>query len=89
MQTIGLADGLLRLAILAGTLTGCGQKGPLVLPDAQHPHKQIGLPKSSTTPTSPPAAEQASPAAQPSPAAPVSPPTQTAPTAAPAPAPQI
>ncbi len=36
---------LLVAAAVAGTLLGCGQKGPLVLPDAQHPHKKIGVGK--------------------------------------------
>jgi predicted small lipoprotein YifL len=34
---------------VAGTLLGCGQKGPLVLPDAQHPHKKIGVGKPPAT----------------------------------------
>ncbi len=43
---------LLVAAAVAGTLLGCGQKGPLVLPDAQHPHphKKIGVGKPSATP---------------------------------------
>jgi predicted small lipoprotein YifL len=41
---------LLVAAAVAGTLLGCGQKGPLVLPDAQHPHKKIGVGKSPATP---------------------------------------
>jgi len=67
---------LLVAAAVAGTLLGCGQKGPLVLPDAQHPHKKIGIGK-------PPAA--------PAPAAPSSgapSPGKTPPPAAPDPAPQ-
>jgi predicted small lipoprotein YifL len=42
---------LLLAALLAGT--GCGQKGPLVLPDAQHPKKKVklpGAPASNSTP---------------------------------------
>ncbi len=39
----------LLLAIAGGVaialLGACGQKGPLVLPDAQHPHRKIGMPK--------------------------------------------
>ena len=50
---------LLLVAGLSTCLLGCGQKGPLVLPDAQHPHKKIGIGK-------PPA----SPAPAPTPAAP-------------------
>jgi predicted small lipoprotein YifL len=41
---------LLIAAAVAGILLGCGQKGPLVLPDAQHPHKKIGVGKTSATP---------------------------------------
>ena len=41
---------LLIAASVAGTLLGCGQKGPLVLPDAQHPHKKIGVGKPAATP---------------------------------------
>jgi predicted small lipoprotein YifL len=41
---------LLIAASVAGTLLGCGQKGPLVLPDAQHPHKKIGVGKPPATP---------------------------------------
>jgi predicted small lipoprotein YifL len=35
----------LIVAGLLGAMLGCGQKGPLVLPDAQHPHKKIGIGK--------------------------------------------
>lgn len=44
---------------LTGAVLGCGQKGPLVLPDAQRPHKQIGFPRApapkpaTTAPTAP------------------------------------
>jgi predicted small lipoprotein YifL len=41
---------LLIAAAAAGILLGCGQKGPLVLPDAQHPHKKIGVGKPSAAP---------------------------------------
>jgi len=41
---------LLVAAAVAGTLLGCGQKGPLVLPDAQHPHKKIGVGKPPAAP---------------------------------------
>jgi predicted small lipoprotein YifL len=49
---------LTRLILLAVILTGagCGQKGPLVLPDAQHPRKKVKLPaipKPASTPASP------------------------------------
>jgi predicted small lipoprotein YifL len=61
---------LLIVGALVG-MTGCGQKGPLVLPDAQHPpHKKIRSPQSRPTPapapaptaTTPPAADQPPPA---------------------------
>jgi len=32
------------LLALVGLLAGCGQKGPLVLPDQQHPHKTLKFP---------------------------------------------
>ena len=56
---------LLVAAAVAGTLLSCGQKGPLVLPDAQHPHKKIGVGKPSAAPraTSPPPAGAPTPAA--------------------------
>jgi len=39
------------LAAVAMTANlGCGQKGPLVLPDAQRPHKKVGLPKPAASP---------------------------------------
>ncbi len=41
---------LLVAAAVAVTLVGCGQKGPLVLPDAQHPHKKIGVGKAPAAP---------------------------------------
>ena len=41
---------LLIVAAVAEALLGCGQKGPLVLPDAQHPHKKIGVGKPAATP---------------------------------------
>ena len=41
---------LLIAASVAVTLLGCGQKGPLVLPDAQHPHKKIGVGKPPAAP---------------------------------------
>lgn len=52
MKTIGLraAAGIGLTALLLA----CGQKGPLVLPDAQHPHKKLGVPKPAT-PSAPPA----------------------------------
>jgi predicted small lipoprotein YifL len=41
---------LLVAVAVAGTLLSCGQKGPLVLPDAQHPHKKIGVGKPPAAP---------------------------------------
>jgi predicted small lipoprotein YifL len=41
---------LLIAAALAVALLGCGQKGSLVLPDAQHPHKKIGVGKPAAAP---------------------------------------
>lgn len=41
---------------LAEVVAGCGQKGPLVLPDTQRPHKKIAVPK-------PPASAAPQPAA--------------------------
>ncbi len=37
---------LLTLIGLCTLLAACGQKGPLVLPDAEHPRKKIGVPTS-------------------------------------------
>lgn len=53
---------LIAAAAAAGTLLGCGQKGPLVLPDAQHPHKKIGVGKPAATPATaaPPGGAQSS-----------------------------
>jgi predicted small lipoprotein YifL len=46
---------VLVLLTLAAAAAACGQKGPLVLPDAQHPRKKVKFPTlpkpSSTTPT--------------------------------------
>lgn len=45
------------LIALAWAASGCGQKGPLVLPDAEHPHKKAkfpALPKPPGTPSSTP-----------------------------------
>jgi predicted small lipoprotein YifL len=53
-------DVLLAVAVLATALVaGCGQKGPLVLPDAQHPRKKIGIPKPAAAPA--PAANSTAP----------------------------
>jgi biopolymer transport protein ExbB len=56
------------LAILAASVLGCGQKGPLVLPDAQHPHKKVKFPSPKT-----PSAAPAAPASAPGAAAPTAP----------------
>jgi predicted small lipoprotein YifL len=50
------------LAILAASVLGCGQKGPLVLPDAQHTHKKVKFP-SPKTPSAAPAAPASAPGA--------------------------
>jgi predicted small lipoprotein YifL len=50
------------LAILAASVLGCGQKGPLVLPDAQHTHKKVKFP-SPKTPSAAPAAPATAPGA--------------------------
>jgi predicted small lipoprotein YifL len=50
------------LAMLAASVLGCGQKGPLVLPDAQHTHKKVKFP-SPKTPSSAPAAPATAPSA--------------------------
>jgi predicted small lipoprotein YifL len=73
---------LLIAAAVAGTLLGCGQKGPLVLPDAQHPHKKIGVGKPQATP----ATSAPSGGAPPSSSAPSS--DKAPPPDAPGPAPQ-
>jgi len=47
----------LIVAALSAVLMACGQKGPLLLPDAQRPHKKIAVPKppASTAPADAPA----------------------------------
>jgi len=71
---------LVGLAVIAA---GCGQKGPLVLPDAQHPRKKAKLPAQHSTPAPPPAAPTPAPPT-PAPAAPSgSTPTTAPPEAAP------
>lgn len=79
---------LLIAAAVAGTLLGCGQKGPLVLPDAQHPHKKIGVGKPPATPaTSAPSG--GAPSSSSAPPSSSSPPSDKAPQPdAPGPAPQ-
>ena len=60
----------LILIALAWAATGCGQKGPLVLPDAEHPRKKLKLPAvpKARTPAQPAAPD--APAAPDTPAAP-------------------
>ena len=80
------------LLALTGLLAGCGQKGPLVLPDAQHPHKKLKFPASSgatqpapaapaETPGNPPGTAAARRETSPKPSAPAGPTQQ--PTASP------
>jgi predicted small lipoprotein YifL len=73
---------------LAATIGGCGQKGPLVLPDAEHPHKKVKFPVSPKSPASAaPAASADHPAAEPAaePAAPPEAGADAAPIASPTP----
>ncbi len=72
---------LLVVVAVAGTLLACGQKGPLVLPDAQHPHKKIGVGKPPATPAPSPPSGGAPPSSN-------SPSSDQTPSAAPGPAPQ-
>jgi len=80
------SKGLWFLLVLAGLILGCGQKGALVLPDAQHPHKKMTIPAppkasraTSTIPATAPAASAAG--------SPTSPTTSATPAPAPAPVP--
>jgi len=77
---------LLIAAAVAGTLLGCGQKGPLVLPDAQHPHKKIGVSKPPAA-SAPSGGNPSSSSAPPSGSSPSS--GRTPPPDAPGPAPQL
>jgi predicted small lipoprotein YifL len=58
---------VLVLLALAATAAACGQKGPLVLPDAQHPRKKVKLPTVPRPPSAPagPAQNAAPPEAAP------------------------
>jgi predicted small lipoprotein YifL len=79
---------LLVAVALAGTLLGCGQKGPLVLPDAQHPHKKIGVGKPPGTPATTVPSSGAPPSSN-SPSSSSGPPSDKAPpSTAPRPGPQ-
>jgi predicted small lipoprotein YifL len=62
------------LSVLAASVLGCGQKGPLVLPDAQHTHKKVKFPSPKT-----PSAAPAAPASTPAVPAPDAAPPQAAP----------
>jgi len=55
---------LLALFVAATLACACGQKGPLVLPDKQHPHKKLRLPTPprSTAPSAPAPVPKAAPA---------------------------
>ena len=57
---------VLVLLVLAASAAACGQKGPLVLPDAQHPRKKVKLPAAPKLPST------TTPDAAPRPAAPAS-----------------
>jgi predicted small lipoprotein YifL len=59
---------VLVLLALAACAAACGQKGPLVLPDAQHPRKKVKLP-SAPKPASPAATNPDAPATPSAPAA--------------------
>jgi len=50
---------VLVLLALAATAAACGQKGPLVLPDAQHPRKKVKLPTVPRPPSAPASAPDA------------------------------
>jgi predicted small lipoprotein YifL len=56
----------LLLAVIV-TEAACGQKGPLVLPDAQHPRKKVKLPSIPSKPSSPAAEKPAEPVPNPAP----------------------
>jgi predicted small lipoprotein YifL len=55
------------LLALVAAAAACGQKGPLVLPDAQHPRKKVKLPSAPKAPSAAPdaTAMPSSPAAAP------------------------
>jgi predicted small lipoprotein YifL len=74
---------VLILIAIAAAATGCGQKGPLVLPDADHPRKKVkfpvppksGAPASPSAPAAPSAPPSAPATAPGAPAGPASDPT--------------
>jgi predicted small lipoprotein YifL len=61
---------VLVLLALAASSAACGQKGPLVLPDAQHPRKKVKLPAAPKLPPTSPATPDARGAPAPPEAAP-------------------
>lgn len=65
---------VLILALLTSAACGCGQKGPLVLPDKAHPHKKLKFPAApkpaAPTPSTTPAPPAAQPPEAPAPAGP-------------------
>jgi predicted small lipoprotein YifL len=54
---------VLILIAVACAAAGCGQKGPLVLPDAEHPRKKVKFPAAPkpSTPAAPTAPDAAPP----------------------------
>jgi predicted small lipoprotein YifL len=72
----------LLLVCLVGMALGCGQKGPLVMPDAQKHKRTITIPTAPGVPAKPAVGGAASPAPQGS-----APATSPAPPATPAPTP--
>lgn len=68
------------LLAFVATAAACGQKGPLVLPDKQHPRKKVRLPAT-------PKAPSTSPAPPTSPSAPSAPAPERSAPAGPAPNP--
>ncbi|HEY3852118.1 MAG TPA: lipoprotein [Steroidobacteraceae bacterium] len=61
---------VLILIAVAWLAAGCGQKGPLVLPDAQHPRKKLKFPAAPKLGTPATPANPATPATPAKPAAP-------------------
>jgi predicted small lipoprotein YifL len=74
---------ILRVSVLlalAAAAAACGQKGPLVLPDAHHPRKKVRLPTAPKLPLGSPAtAPSEPPAAAPERSAPAGPAAESAP----------
>ena len=54
--TVMRTASLTAAVAVACLLAACGQKGPLVLPDAQHPRKKLGVPKPAAATVARPAA---------------------------------